>query len=76
MLQLSRVSLTSDPDSEKVMLEVDHHVLKFRKWLPAGKTEARDANGKRIKRKHDLIQFISENGGKRTVRVKDLTVVG
>lgn len=52
------------------LIEREHVVLKFLKWLPAGPTE--DGQGHR---EHDIIQFISRHGGKRTVRASDLQVV-
>lgn len=62
MLQLSRVAAV--PGGPKQMLEVEHEVIKFRKWLPKGAGRA-----------DDLIQFIAKHGGTRTVRTKDLTVI-
>jgi len=51
------------------MLEDEHKVLRLKRWLPAGPLE----DGGR--RERDLVQFIAENGGTRTVAVEDLILL-
>jgi hypothetical protein len=52
------------------IIELDHHVEKLLKWLPAGPTA--DGTGHR---QHDLVQFIARHGGIRTCRAADLVVL-
>jgi hypothetical protein len=55
----------------EIELEDEHRVLKYRKFLPAGPTF--NAEGEKTgQRKQDLIQFIAEQGGTRTVAVADI----
>jgi hypothetical protein len=51
------------------LLEDTFHVTRLLKWLPAGPT-ANDGF-----RKDDLIQFVAREGGIRTIKVHDLTVL-
>jgi hypothetical protein len=51
------------------LLEDTHHVVKLLKWLPAGPTSD---GGHRAE---DLVQFVAQQGGIRTVRVRDLTLL-
>lgn len=50
------------------MIEDEHLVQKFVKFLPAGPTESGGH------RKRDLVQFIAKDGGMRTVQVEDLVL--
>lgn len=51
------------------MVEQEHYVHKFVRWLPAGPTAS---GGHREK---VLVQFIAKDGGMRTVAVDDLTLL-
>jgi hypothetical protein len=51
------------------MIEDEHRVVKFLKWLPAGPTAS---GGHREK---TLVQFIAKDGGTRTVAIEDLTLL-
>lgn len=51
------------------LLEDTHRVVRLLKWLPAGPS----SHGGH--REHDLVQFVAEQGGIRTVAVKDLTLL-
>jgi hypothetical protein len=53
----------------RIWIETEHKVLKFRKWLPKGPTLE---GGYREK---DIIQFIARDGGVRTVLAEDLVVL-
>ena len=50
-------------------LEQKHQVYKFRRFYPAGPLPDGGV------REHDLVQFFAVDGGMRTVRVRDLTLL-
>jgi hypothetical protein len=65
--QISKVfTRTSDDDYVGILIEVDHHVVKFKQYLYAGPLPGGGV------RQHDLIQFWADPGGLRTVRADDL----
>ena len=51
------------------MIETEHKIVRLLKYLPAGSTES---GGNRDRA---LVQFIAEDGGKRTVACEDLVYI-
>jgi hypothetical protein len=65
--QISKVfSRTPDGEYVGIMIEVDHHVTRFKQYLYAGPLPGGGV------RQYDIIQFYADPGGLRTVRADDL----
>jgi hypothetical protein len=52
--------------SGSMVIEFDHHVVKFKRYLPAGPLPGGAV------RRQDLIQFYANPGGLRTVAAQDI----
>lgn len=64
--QISKVALSS---GRTTILEDEHRVDKFLKWLPAGPISEGGH------REHDLVKFVAHHGGIRVVRAADLIII-
>jgi len=66
IIQISKAPRNIDGTPSGGLIEVTHHVIKFRQYLPAGRLP--DGTVRRAA----LIQFWADPGGLRTVRAADL----
>jgi hypothetical protein len=65
--QISKVfTRSSDGEHVGILIEVDHHVTRFKQYLYAGPLPGGGV------RQYDIIQFYADPGGLRTVRADDL----
>jgi hypothetical protein len=69
--QISKVFVRS-PDGHVtgVMIERDHRVVRFKQYLYAGPLPGGGV------RQHDIIQFVADPGGLRTINADDIVLPG
>lgn len=72
MYQISRIEL---PGGRHTLLEDEHRVDRLLAWLPAGPVLDAETGEEVGVREHDLVQFRAREGGRRTVRTDDLTLL-
>lgn len=68
-MQISRFPVTPGKPPPKGLMEIEHKVLTFKAYLPAGVTSE---GGWREK---DIVQFYTENGGLRTIYAEDIVIM-